>query len=676
MEGISIRSGAGEFRDVQSFVGQYVKTGTQTTEFVGVTLSSVRKTIRLDNTGTIELVQGELKLSGGGSSTTAIEVQGDATLTLASDVSYAQPTALTGAGTINFDLGTHDFTGTQFLPAGDLNFNGGVVTIENVIAPASLGTFKGIVNFNVDHTLDSIALLGTLGGSGDLTLTGTTTLSNSQFASAKIEGTGTLIVPEGATLNAFKRTTLNRVLENFGTFNHAGGTTLSVGPKFASGQRIINRPGANFNITAGGDIFPNDVITFLNEGTFRKSGVVASTFAAGVIGGRDFALRLENTGTINLEEGELILRGGGSSMTAIDVIANTTLTLESDFTYAQPVALTGAGTISFFRGSHDFSGTQFLPSGEVNFNGATVTIENVISPASLSTFKGIVNFNVDHTFDSIALLGTLGGSGDLTLTGTSTFSNLQFSNAKIQGSGKLIVPAGATLNLFKRMTLNRVLENFGTVNHAGGTTLTVGPNFASGVRIFNRVDADFNITIGGDIFPNGVVTILNEGTFTKAGSGKTRLPAGVRSGLTFSIQLDNQGELRVLGGELEYGLPSPNVPGNVEVGQGALWDVGGSVTLTGVLSGDGTVDGDVTNSGIVRPGSEIGVLTIDGDFIQTAAGALAIQIGGRDVGTQYDQLNVSGTSAFDGELRVEVANNFFSRRRRPFYSEQLRVDQW
>ncbi len=48
----------------------------------------------------------------------------------------------------------------------------------------------------------------------------------------------------------------------------------------------------------------------------------------------------------------------------------------------------------------------------------------------------------------------------------------------------------------------------------------------------------------------------------------------------------------------------------------------------------------------MSPGASPGTLTITGDYTQTSAGTLAIEIGGVTAGTQFDQLAVSGVAGW------------------------------
>src|SRR5262249_54464370 len=80
----------------------------------------------------------------------------------------------------------------------------------------------------------------------------------------------------------------------------------------------------------------------------------------------------------------------------------------------------------------------------------------------------------------------------------------------------------------------------------------------------------------------------------------------------------------------------------------------------GALLGGGTVAANVTNDGgLVSPGAPTpGILTINGNYIQTARGALNIEIGGLTPGTDYDRLAVNRTVTPDGALHLSTLNGF------------------
>jgi hypothetical protein len=54
----------------------------------------------------------------------------------------------------------------------------------------------------------------------------------------------------------------------------------------------------------------------------------------------------------------------------------------------------------------------------------------------------------------------------------------------------------------------------------------------------------------------------------------------------------------------------------------------------------------------------IGVINITGSYVQTASGALSIELGGTTAGTQYDQLRVGGSATLNGALNVSLVPGF------------------
>ena len=84
---------------------------------------------------------------------------------------------------------------------------------------------------------------------------------------------------------------------------------------------------------------------------------------------------------------------------------------------------------------------------------------------------------------------------------------------------------------------------------------------------------------------------------------------------------------------------------NITIASGAL------------LLGYATLEGNVTNSSLVNPGSTERQLTIDGDYSQTTDGELAIEISGIS-DADFDRLVVSGTATLGGELSITIGNSF------------------
>ena len=82
--------------------------------------------------------------------------------------------------------------------------------------------------------------------------------------------------------------------------------------------------------------------------------------------------------------------------------------------------------------------------------------------------------------------------------------------------------------------------------------------------------------------------------------------------------------------------------GTIDLANGSVRMPNGFVSLSGgTLIGDGTIEGDLTNAGVLSPGHSAGAITIDGAYEQDPAGTLEIEIGGTSP-TQFDQLQLTG----------------------------------
>jgi hypothetical protein len=90
--------------------------------------------------------------------------------------------------------------------------------------------------------------------------------------------------------------------------------------------------------------------------------------------------------------------------------------------------------------------------------------------------------------------------------------------------------------------------------------------------------------------------------------------------------------------------------------QAAITAVNGvTIESNGVLSGDGSIVGKLSNSGLVSPGASPGNLNIDGDYSQSAGGILQIELASA---ASFDKLLVTGNAILAGKLAVTLTNGF------------------
>ena len=154
---------------------------------------------------------------------------------------------------------------------------------------------------------------------------------------------------------------------------------------------------------------------------------------------------------------------------------------------------------------------------------------------------------------------------------------------------------------------------------------------------------------------------LTGSTLTLAGSS---IAVDASVGATISSVLAGSAGL-VKNGTGSLVLSSANTyAGNTTVALGALvlTNTTGSATGAGpvvvtsgaILTGTGTAQGNVTNSGVVRPGILAGTLHI-GSYTQEASGRLEIELPGE---LAYDNLQVGGSASLAGTLAVSLTLGF------------------
>src|SRR5262249_27259344 len=175
-------------------------------------------------------------------------------------------------------------------------------------------------------------------------------------------------------------------------------------------------------------------------------------------------------------------------------------------------------------------------------------------------------------------------------------------------------------------------------------------NWTAGQFTFSNGDfennSSFNAPLNNSLASGGGTNLFNNnasGTFTRnTGTGT----------LTVGIPFNNAGIVNASTGTLAFNGGFTQTAGQTVLNGG---DISTSSTLNiqgGILQGAGTVTGNVTSGGTVAPGLSSGILNIAGNYVQTAGGTLSIEINGIAVGTQYDQLNVTGTITLAGTLAV------------------------
>src|SRR5262249_19692738 len=154
----------------------------------------------------------------------------------------------------------------------------------------------------------------------------------------------------------------------------------------------------------------------------------------------------------------------------------------------------------------------------------------------------------------------------------------------------------------------RTLNVAGTVNWTDAGNL----NLANDALISVQPGGTFNIQNNASVTGSGFFS--NAGTLTRdVATGTATFAAGVA--------FNTAGTVNVLRGTLNVAGGYTQTAGLTTISMGATLASAGGVNIQGgTLAGSGTINGNVINSGQVNPGSSPGILTINGNYTQTASG--------------------------------------------------------
>ncbi|MCB9088784.1 MAG: hypothetical protein H6628_10795 [Calditrichae bacterium] len=266
--------------------------------------------------------------------------------------------------------------------------------------------------------------------------------------------------------------------------------------------------------------------------------------------------------------------------------------------YADSVLFSGTGLFNLV----DLVTLNVIGGGLVVDSFATLQL-NTANLGSDGFLQGDGPLTVNGTFDWT--LGTIQGAGDLLINGT-----------LVTGTGGTRVLDGRTL------TINGQAHQTETIRLGGSAVL------------LNQAGARYEL--GGDVN----IEISGGGSFSNAGTFAKITTAGISR---VEADFENDGIVDVQSGTLGFDGAFTNQAGALVQGSGTL-----------DLSGAG-----FSNDGIFSPGASPGILSVSGNYYQSAAAQLQVEVAGDSAGTAYDRLQVSGNATLDGDLTVSLDGGIF-----------------
>jgi hypothetical protein len=524
---------------------------------------------------------------------------------------------LTLNGTVNLAK-VGDAHGNQF------TINGGAVNLSNVtnLSYGSVTLNGGTVNLSKASNIDGASFV--VNGSGEiLAVPAATTYTNlttgeqqEHFFQATAGGVLDLHTLTRITNETQHPGAVLSIQANLGTVNLSGVKQIADGTGGDDRGRDVNVQAVN----SGSVVNLNALTTFTDASTGVYNPGNGDSSLSATQGGQIQTPALTSLRQVNIT----LDQNSTLNTAAVTSLGNCTLTLN--------------GTVNLAKVA-DAHGNQFT------INGGAVNLSNVtnLSYGSVTLNGGTVNLSKASDIDGASFV--VNGNGEtIALPAATTYTNLTTGE---QQERFFQATAGGVLDLH---TLTRITNetqhpgavlsiqaNLGTVNLSGVKQIADGTGGDDRGR-------DVNV----QAVNTGSVVNLNALTsFTDTSTGVYNLGNGYSS-------------LTCTNGALINVSPVSLAVRNVIVTIDSTSSIAGSLNLQSKSSlvAAGTVTGNVINSSSVSTGSSPGILTITGNYTQTAAGSLTIQLGGTNAGTQYDQLAVGGTASLNGTLVADAINGF------------------
>jgi autotransporter-associated beta strand protein len=400
--------------------------------------------------------------------------------------------------------------------------------------------------------------------------------------------------------------------------------------------------------------------TLTNQGSFNGAVTIDSNITSNVTN------VIQNSATSRL------VLGGAASTYANGVKIN------KGIVQLKTAAAAGAGAISLGEASSGVAATL------------TGSVDGTSIPNAISLATGAGALQVGSTAN-VTYTGGITGANAVELNNSTAGKTLTLSTGAINNTGALTLrPSNATATVRVDSAIGTNVTSVTVNGNVGGGKVILananthnGPTTMSGgILELANVNALQNSTLDTGIFGSDrtvTFTVAGSNTYNLGGLqgadalaiGSNTISVGANNAsTTFSgaISGTDGGLTKVGNGTLTLSSATNGYTGATQVTDGTLivnGNISTSITTvqTGAtLGGTGTVGAVTVNSGAFHtPGNSPGI-QLTGNY--SNAGTLGIEINGTTVGTDYDQVNTTGTVSLSGLLSITmgytpVANQLF-----------------
>jgi hypothetical protein len=606
-----------------------------------------------------------------GAGTSATVVAAGCSINLGTGPTTTIESGLTNNGTIVIDGGTWTYVGIETTPTltnngtithngsgwdineasltnnGTITYSGTTITIEEGFTQAGTFNLSGkTITFDTDTGSDAttIACTGSLGGTVVIDKSG----SVSGVSSVTIGSGCTVDLGTNATVNLSSNGASSFLTIN-GTLTASGNTSFTIKtsaanpstatPVTVSSGGTLSYTGTgtwaftdtSLTVSSGGTAtFSGTSLTFdrnfTQSGTFDLTGIIVS-----IIDGTSSVDTSIVTCTGSLG-GTIAFARSGSSNSPITIAAGCSVTLESTSS-TSTLGLGGGITVA---------GTLIIPSGvtwTVNVNGVNSTASNI----TVNSGGTITHNGSGWAINDGGLIINSGGT--VTYSGTTLSMDRSFTNSgTFDSTGKTITLGGtsssdtATLTCGSTIGGNLILNKTSTNATTIGSDCTISGDFTRTDGSIGNPSSAFILHIGGN-FSTSTTDALGGANLTIDFTGSTAQTitqnATPSTNTTlFTINKTNNSDTVTLASNLVLGSTLTITKGVFDQGAtfnlttGGALSVGANGTWQNTGTGDVTLAGNVSNSGVINlDGSGVGCGGADAIAITSSAAAQRVWSG-------------------------------------------------
>ena len=507
--------------------------------------------------------------------------------------------------------------------------NGGRVAVTNSDAALGFDTASSNNSLTItgagsvfSNSLAKTFYVGRVGGSNTISVLGGGTLvtgalrlgaSNSSSNNlVLVSGAGSVWTNNG-TIRVGSAGGYNSLLvTNGGIVRTAGDLFVGYDATSSNNNILVDGSGSQLSSSSGMAIGVQGAgsLTVANGGTVTSEDGIA----LGALSGSTGTLNIGRFGT-NDTAGVLNVTalGFGGGAGSINFNQRNGFVLTNDLSGYGSINQAGSGT-TILSGSNSYTGTTLVTGGTLvpaTTNGFG-TSAVVLTGGKLSLPVGLTVSSLIWDSAATIALPAAGSAHYLTSTTSVTLTGSGTNTFDLTG----VTLGGSPIELFS-FGSNRLSTNQFNITGISDYVLSISNN-ALWISVSSLI-AQTNNTIITNTATYPTVTFLTNGILTITPSADLSITA--------PIDVTNNATV-VLNGVLN----TPSV----------------TVASGGTLSGTGTLNGNLTNSGVVAPGNSPGTLTVKGNFAQTSGGTLLVQVGNG----LNSMLSVNGTATLGGTLVV------------------------